>query len=223
MTGGSQKLADLHLHLYGSLHWQGYLEFVKDLPVDWSLYEESYQEVYGERPAVREILQQCRGAKPGTEEAFRRLFILQDEDGGSFLRFQAKYNMLNVGTGWASYLGSDPDFSAIVAGVCGFIRQIIARQRAENIGYAEQRMSLNSRFTPKQARELLDAMLATYAEYGSTDFHPRLAVSLSRDNPWPDWEVTGEAALGPNGQLLTGIDFCYLRRGPSPKRQTRFL
>ena len=223
MTGRSQKLADLHLHLYGSLHWQDYLEFVKERPVDWSSYEEYYREVYGERPAIREILKQCRAANPGADEAFRRLFVLQDEDGGSFARFQAKYNMLNVGAGWARYLGTDSAFSAVVAGICGFIRRITARQRAENIGYAEQRMSLNSRFTPTQARDLLDAMLTTYAEYESADFHPRLAVSLSREDPWPDWEVTREAVLGPHGQFLTGIDFCNMEEGHPPKGKREFF
>ena len=62
-------------------------------------------------------------------------------------------------------------------------------------------------------------MLKTYSEYEGSDIEPRLAVSLPRNNPWPDWEVTKEVALGAYGHLLTGIDFCYLEEGRPPKEQ----
>ena len=80
-------------------------------------------------------------------------------------------------------------------------------------------MALNLKFTPAQAKDLLLAMLKTYSEYETSDIQPRLAVSLPRDNPWPDWEVTQDVALGPYGHLLTGIDFCYLEEGHPPKEQ----
>ena len=44
-----------------------------------------------------------------------------------------------------------------------------------------------------------------------------MAPSLPRGDPWPYWEITKELALGPNGHLLTGIDFCYLEEGYPPK------
>lgn len=60
-------------------------------------------------------------------------------------------------------------------------------------------------------------MLRSYAEYQDSDIQPRLAISLPRANPWPEWEVVKDAALGPSGHLLTGIDFCYLEEGYPPK------
>ena len=223
MDSTNQKLADIHLHLYGSIHWKHFLEFVKDRSVDWTPYELSFREAYGELPAVHEILDRYNLGRPGAENEFRRLFVFQDEDGGNFARFQAKYNMLNCGIKRATLGEEGSAFSTLVYGVCHFMHQILKRQLAENIGYAEQRMTLPSGFTRDQARQMLLAMLDAYSEYEGSDIQPRLAVSLSRDNPWPGWEVTREVALGPSGHLLTGIDFCYLEEGHPPKEQREFF
>ena len=223
MSTRSQNLADLHLHLYGSIHWRQFLEFVRSRSVDWTSYENSFLDAYGERPPIREVLARCNPGNPAAEREFRRLFVFQDEDAGNFARFQAKYNMLVDGSRWATYQKGSSSHSALVTEVCSFMRQILARQRTENIAYAEQRMTLHSRFTPAQAGELLRGMLATYSEYEGSDIQPRLAISLSRDDPWPHWEATKDAALGPNGHILTGIDFCYLEEGYPPKKQREFF
>ncbi len=62
-------------------------------------------------------------------------------------------------------------------------------------------------------------MLEAYSRYDGSDIQPRLAVSMPRDNPWPDWEVTKELALGDYGRYLTAIDFCYMEEGHLPKEQ----
>ena len=54
MSSNSPKLADLHLHLYGSIHWQEFLQFVRSRSVDWTSYESVFQEVYGEGPPIRQ-------------------------------------------------------------------------------------------------------------------------------------------------------------------------
>ncbi len=223
MTARNHGLADLHLHLYGSINWRQFLEFVRTRSVDWASYENSFLDAYGQRPPIREVLERCYKGTPEGEGEFRRLFVFQDDDAGNFARFQAKFNMLIAGSNWAAFTQGGSSSAAVVTEVCSFMRQILASQRKENITYAEQRMTLHSRFTKAEAAELLRSMLATYAEYRDSDIQPRLAISLSRDDPWPHWEVVKEAALGPNGHLLTGIDFCYLEEGYPPKEKREFF
>ena len=187
--------------------------------MDWSSYEAAYNEAYGEAPEIRRILKEYNRGTPGSQEEFRRLFVFGDQDSGNFARFQAKYNLLGSGSRWSRLGEGASGFPELIDEVCRFIHQIIARQRQQNIGYAEQRMMLSPQLTRPQATQLLRAMLQAYSQYDGSDIQPRLAVSLPRDNPWPDWEVTREVVLGEYGHYLTGIDFCYLEEGHPPKEQ----
>ena len=214
-----RKLADLHTHLYGCIDAADFLEYLLPRDVDWSAYKSNFRRVYGAPAPIEEILDRCRRGVEGSDADFARLFVFGDDDAGNFDRFQAKYDMLNHGGSLAGFAKGEVSLRALIDEVCGFIHKIIARQRQQNVGYIEQRMNLGSKFTRDQARELVHAMLTTYAAYEGSDIQPRLAISLARGDPWPDWEVVRDAALGPLGHLLTGIDFCYLEEGHPPKNQ----
>ena len=217
------KLADLHQHLYGSIHWQDFLQFLNTRSVDWSVYESAFEEVYGDIPPIRQILERSRNAVPESEEEFRKLFVFGEEDGGDFPRFQAKYNMLVAGSAWSTFSRGNVSLSEVAEEIAHFMRQILGRQMEEGVSYSEQRMTLSPRFTQGQARELLLKMLDTYREYEGSSIQPRLAVSLSRDDPWVHWEVVKELALGEYGNLLTGVDFCYFEEGYPPKGKREFF
>ena len=214
-----RKLADIHTHLYGCIDSADFLAFLLDRDVDWTAYQSNYQRVYGATSPITEILERCRSGVAGSEIEFQRLFVFGDADAGDFARFQAKYDILNHGGVSARFARDDVSLPVFIAEVCAFIHKIIARQRRQDVGYIEQRMNLGTKFTPAQSKEFVNAMLRTYAEYEDSDIQPRLAISLARDNPWPEWEVVQDAALGPLGHLLTGIDFCYLEEGYPPKGQ----
>ena len=128
MTTGRRGLADLHLHLYGSIHWRQFLEFVRDRPVDWTSYENAFLEAYGQQPPIREVLERSRSGDPSDEGDFRRLFVFQDEDAGNFARFQAKYNMLVAASNWAAFTRGGSSSSSVITEVCRFMRQILERQ-----------------------------------------------------------------------------------------------
>ena len=51
MIRTTKQLADIHLHLYGSIYSMDYLAFLKNRVVDWSFYEAAYQD-YGEPPLI---------------------------------------------------------------------------------------------------------------------------------------------------------------------------
>ncbi len=120
--------------------------------MDWSSYEAAYNEAYGETPEIRRILKECRRGTPGSQEEFRQLFVFGDQDAGNFARFQAKYNLLVSGSRWSRLSEGTSGFPALIDEVCQFIHQVVARQRQQNVGYAEQRMMLSPQLTRPQAR-----------------------------------------------------------------------
>lgn len=203
MAKPAVPLADIHLHLYGSIHSADYLELVLNRDVEWDRYESEYYAAYGVATPVRDILERCRSGEPGAAEEFHRLFVFGDDDAGSFQRFQAKINMI---AGIADELRT-------------WIHKIVGAQRRQSIRYAEQRELIGAGLKGAQAKDHLTAILEEYARYEKSEFQPRLAPSLPRGDPWPYWEITKELALGPNGHLLTGIDFCYLEEGYPPKNK----
>ena len=223
MNRYSRKLADLHTHLYGCIHSADFLEFLKDREVDWARYESNYHRVYGVSPCITHILDRCRRGIADAGAEFDRLFVFGDDDAGNFDRFQAKYNMLNHGGVMSGFWRGELPASVVIDETCMFIHKIIARQHRQNLGYVEHRMTLGPDGAQAQSREMLLAMLRTYAAYEDADIQARLAISLPREDPWPNWELVREAALGPLGHLLTGVDFCYLEEGYPPKDQRQFF
>ena len=213
------KLADLHTHLYGCIDSADFLAFLLDREVNWTAYKDNFQKVYGYCPPIAEILERCRESVVDGRAEFNRLFVFGDDDAGNFDRFQAKYDILLHGSASAAFSRKEAPLSALINDVCLFIHKTIARQRRQNVGYIEQRITLGRRYTQAQAKELLRAMLSAYAEYKDSDIQPRLAISLPRENPWPAWEVVQEMALTPSGRFLTGIDFCFFEEGHPPKEQ----
>jgi hypothetical protein len=61
--------------------------------------------------------------------------------------------------------------------------------------------------------------------YSRTDgtITERLALSLPRSDPWAAWERVQELALGPTGEALTGVDFCFIEEGHPPKDKAAFF
>lgn len=215
----TKKLADLHTHLYDCIDASDYLEFLLSREVDWTAYQNNFQRVYGVSITVTELLDRCRSGIASSQTEFRQLFVFGDDDSGNFDRFQAKYDILHHGGALAGLSKGEVSLSEFIDEACTFIHKVIARQRRQNVGYIEHRMNLGPRLAQARSKELILAMLRAYAEYEDSDIQPRLAVSLPRDNPWPDWEVVKDAALGSSGHFLTGIDFCYQEEGHPPKEK----
>lgn len=218
MTRG---LAELHVHLYGNIRWDDYLRYVESRDTDWTFYEQSFERAFGRKAPVRDILERHRDGDPQAARDFRDLFVFSDVDAGSFERFQAKFNLLINGSEFLRMHLRDDPYPSLRAEMCEFARAILAAQRREGLGYVEQRAL--STFAPDKCRYLYEGLLELYQRETGPDLIPRLAVSLPREDPWPQWEVTRELALGPLGESLTGVDFCFVEEGHPPKEKADFF
>ena len=141
-SAATPRLADLHLHLYGSIHHQDYLERLTSRSIDWSAYDEAYQAAFRTRPNIESILDRHRLGEPGSVDDFGRLFVFGDRDAGSFQKFQAKFNMLVSGSSFNAYLNGAGTLTAAITELLYFANKIAVRQQKQGVVYAEQRLSL---------------------------------------------------------------------------------
>jgi adenosine deaminase len=219
--GGARPLAELHLHLYGTIRWDDFLSYIAPAERDYAFYEQGFERVYGQAPPLRHVLERHRAGDPGAAHEFRRLFVFGDEDAGDFARFQAKFNLLIAGSEFLRMHLYDDPIPPLLREVKDFAAAVLDAQRAEGIGYAEQRFMLD--FDNERCRALYAPLLAEYRRRTTADIVPRLAVSLPREDPWPQWELVKDLALGPDGESLTGVDFCFVEEGHPPKEKAEFF
>ncbi len=216
-------LAELHLHLYGTIRSSHYLSYVENREVDWTVYEAEYEKAYGKSATLRQALDRHRSGDPQAADDFHRLFAFLDSDAGNFARFQTRFALLDNGGELANLPSSGEPHPELLDEVRFFVRAMIADQKAQGIAYAEQRFLMGKRFSLTGGRLGMEVVLEEYAELESADFAPRLAISHLRDDPWWLWEETKRLALGPYGRLVTGVDFCNIEEGHPPKDKAQFF
>jgi hypothetical protein len=219
-------LAELHLHLYGCLPAEALLAQLSRLQphVDLTYYERSYEEAYGTPTPIRDILQRHDQGDPAALEHFHKLFVFGEEDAGNFARFQAKFDLINAGSAFAcgdrlsAALGRNAQ-ALMAEELCDVTTTLCQAQLRQGLRYAEQRMLLTS---PEHWPWCYAAMrrgMLTEAD----GFTMRIAASLPRHDPWPCWGRVSALALGPGGETLTGVDFCYIEEGHPPKDKAAFF
>ena len=219
-------LAELHLHLYGTIRAQDYLERLgaRAGAIDWGWYEKHYEHAYGAPPPLRDILEQHRAGNPDAAEAFRQLFVFGDADAGNFARFQAKFNLLINGSELMNAASGTPDAVApLIDEIDFFVTRMLDDQRRQGIAYAEQRMLFGATFPIETVRRLCTSILERYATATRGGLTARLALGLPRADPWPCFELAQELALGPHGEHITGLDFCNVEEGFPPKDKREFF
>ena len=212
-------LADIHLHFYGCIRDEDFLEYVAERDVDWKPFETAYLKTFGESPRMDDILHRHRQGDKGASREFKRLFVFGDEDAGHFNRFQAKFRLLDTGSAFGEYVNDATRLPELLDEWAFFLRRVAQHQRQQGIGYAEQRMILRPTFSQDHSRQVLLMTLKTYSVEEDAGFRTTLAVSLPRVDPWPRWEQTRELALGEHGDRLTAVDFSGYEGGNPPKDQ----
>lgn len=213
-------LAELHLHLYGCVRPADLLRHLAMRErIRWDRYEEHMHAAYGVVPPTREVVERYRRGDPDAEAHFAGLFVFGDADAGNFDRFQAKFNLLGAGSALTDKRSGPADIQAEVAGFTTGIRADHARN---GIRYAETRVLLGPTLAGPRDRAVLDTLLAAY-DVPDAVTTERLALSLSRDDPWAGWDRVQELALGPHGAAVTGVDFCFFEEGFPPKDKAGFF
>jgi adenosine deaminase len=213
-------LADLHLHLYGCIRPTDLLRHLASRErIRWDWYEEHMRAAYGTVPPTREVVQRHRAGDPAAEALFASLFVFGDGDAGNFDRFQAKFNLLIAGSSVGDRAAPLTDLEAEVAAFATAIRADHARN---GVTYAETRLMLGPTLGGPRDRAVLDALLAGYGRPDGRTTE-RLALSLSRQDPWAAWDRVRELALGPHGATVTGVDFCHVEEGFPPKDKAEFF
>lgn len=215
-----QVLAELHLHVYGCIRPAELLRHLASRStVAWDVYEHAMAAAYGSVPPVREVVEAYRRGDSEALGRFERLFIFGDEDAGDFDRFRAKGKLLYVGSALQDeFCGPEP----IAAEVRHFAAAIRADHVREGVSYAEHRIALGTDLRGPADDVVLDTLLDAYRAQHS-GITERLAVSLSRHDPWRAWDRVRELALGPGGRVLTGVDFCQVEEGYPPKDKAEFF
>lgn len=215
-------LAELHLHLYGCIRAEFALEQLGRRRPDLTSYLERYEDVYGTAPPLPEILAAHRAGDPAAALRFDALFTYGDDDAGAFERFQAKFNLLIAGSPFLSLDGDPEKEEAALVELDEVARAVLKDQRRQRLSYAEMRFlppSHDLRFSERA----LHALAALYAHVDAPGFHPRMAPSLPRSDPWPLWERVRALAQGPYGHVVTGVDFCFVEEGHPPKDKAEFF
>jgi adenosine deaminase len=213
-------LADLHLHLYGCIRPADLLRHLATRDrIRWDWYEKHMRAAYGAIPPTREIVERYRRGDPEAEALFAELFLFGDRDAGNFDRFQAKFNLLGAGS---ALTDADAPPDEIRAEVATFTAAIRAGHARDGITYAETRVLLGPTLAGPRDRAVIDTLLAGYdvPDAATTE---RLALSLSRKDPWAAWDRVRELALGPHGATVTGVDFCFFEEGYPPKDKAEFF
>ncbi|QWF83756.1 hypothetical protein [Amycolatopsis sp. CA-230715] len=188
-------LTELHLHFHGCVRAKVLLRHLAETDGEhWDWYESGMAAAFGAVPPTREIVERYRRGDESAEDAFEELFVFGDEDAGDFDRFQAKANLLWVTSG--------PSAAGKIAGFAAGIR---ADHRRQGVAHAELRVSA----------DMMAALDGDDAE--------RFAISLARSDPWHDWEIVQDLALGPRGRTVTGIDFGGREEGHPPKAKAEFF
>ncbi|MEQ7007995.1 hypothetical protein ABN028_17620 [Actinopolymorpha sp. B17G11] len=207
-------LAELHLHLFGCIRPLDLLrQLVVRGQVRWDWYESGMKAAYGTIPPVRQVVERYRQGDATAAAEFENLYVFGDQDAGNFDRFQAKGNLMAL-----SLALNDPDAgpAEIAAEMAKIVTGIRADHIRHGISYAEHRVLFGVDLDTPRNRAVLDTVLDAY-HHGDAGPTERLAISLNRTNPWPGWELVQEIALGPHGDVLTGIDFCNIEEGHPPK------
>jgi hypothetical protein len=126
------KQTELHVHLGGCLSWQDFLELSKDhyKTIDWTLYDESYNQAYGNHPNLTVLIKNALTGKEKALVEFKQLYIYGETDGGDFNKFQAKFNLLICLFRHYVKLNSYQDV----------IRKIVQTHKKEGIKYIEYRV-----------------------------------------------------------------------------------
>lgn len=206
---------ELHVHTGGCFTADDLLELGADIfdKVDWAVFVADYERAYGERLDVPALFRAALADGDDARAAFKRTYVYGDADGGDFLRFQAKFNML-----FALYR-YDRD---VMGREERWIGRMLDRHRGEGVTDVEYRALYKSgdlsdagaflRFHALHADMMRQASAAHGVDY-------RYIVSIPRDRAVEGYTLVRRlmAERPELAATIVGVDFCFIEEGHPPK------
>ena len=197
---------ECHLHLYGCLSqhdlWQHLRPRMDRYRARFEWYLAEHQRLTGKTPRTDLWWNEDRGF-----DMFSQDFLC--EHPMPFETFQAKFNLL------IALFPPHPDDLTLA--------NAVFKSHQNHGGYKEYRVFLPV-YLAGDARALyLRRLIETARSYETVSYHPRLAISIQRqdEEAWNSYEFLA-AFLGANQALapwVTGVDFCGSEQGHPPSRK----
>ena len=213
-----QKLTELHVHFGGCLYAEDLLELGSKVfnEIDFSEYIQSYREAYGTTPDPIELFQRGLTSPKGAKE-FQDHFVFSAEDGGSFERFQAKFNFLiSICKYWMDVRKEEEII----------LQKVVERHGREGLKYVEYRSMHGGLPYNPYGFISFHKKMATFLKGAKTkNFNPRYIISLPRAYPVQGYRLIRQL-LSKNPELIpviVGIDFCFFEEGYPPKSLKTFF
>ena len=205
------KGCELHVHTGGCLAaddllmmgWEHYEA------VNWTLFVDSYEAAYGKRIDPHRLYEEAIGGDEGLAR-FRRHVIFNEEDGGDFGRFQAKFNFLVCLTRYWRHELQQPE---------AFGRRVLQRHQDEGLDYVEYRAMYADLIEKPEGFFVFHRENGRLMQKACNDqFTARYLVSLPREAPLAGYELLQQffdvhPDLIP---VIVGIDFCAIEEGFPP-------
>ena len=208
-----QKGCELHVHVGGCFYVDDIFAMGRDIyeAVDWSLFVESYETAFGVRPDPVRIFADALTTQPPDLSDLRRHYVFEQQDGGDFGRFMAKFNLLiSLARHWRQFQRRDGEL----------VERIVERHRSEGLDYVEYRAMLTNRSAgPDEVVEFHRSVAQTLKDASGKGLTARYAVSVPRWDPLGGCELVLRL-LEETPELIdtiVGIDFCNDEEGFPPK------
>ncbi len=211
------KTCELHIHLGGSLFAADLFDLSRDhyQQIDWSFFVDNFAKAYGIRPDPIALFAEAINSQ--SLEKLKAHYVYGAEDGGSFERFQAKFNMaICVYRHWWAQHGGQEEIW----------RRIIAHHQKEGLRYIEYRsLAPYDHSNPVDFIEFHKRSARVIHEACNDNFEARYLISLPRWAPSECYQLV-QRLLDDNEDLIStivGLDFCHFEEGFPPDSTRAFF
>ena len=211
------KTGELHVHIGGCLTAEDLFELGRDAfeQIDWTLFVDSFEKAYGERPDPAAIYR--LGLDGSGADALRPYCVYGAEEGGDFARFQAKFNFsICVFRHWWHVLSREGEV----------LTRIFEQHRREGVRYVEYRaMAPFGAENPEGFIDFHATMAHAIGKACGDGFTARYLISLPRWQPLESYALVRRllAERADLREVVVGLDLCYVEEGYPPESTRSFF
>ena len=179
----TNKTCELHVHIGGCTHVQDMIRLGREIyqEVDWSPFQNAYEEAYAIRPDPVELFTDAVEGSAAAVDRLRQHYVYTPSDGPDFKRFSAKFQLLICLARHLRNLGRSEEI----------ITAALDHHRVEGVRYVEYR-AMDTRGASYDPQSFLDfhRRNANAIQHASSDdFVARYIISLPRWEPLFAYEL----------------------------------